>query len=60
MKFLLELRQLVGAEVFSSFLQDYLTRNTNKLATLDDFFTILSEHSDADWSRLKANYFRNP
>jgi aminopeptidase N len=60
MKFLLDLRNLVGAEVFAAFLQDYLARNTQKLATADGFFRILSEHSNADWSALKAEYFQNP
>ena len=60
MKFLLDLRNLVGAEVFAAFLQDYLARNTQKLATADGFFRILSEHSYADWSALKAEYFQNP
>jgi len=60
MKFLLELRQLVGGDAFSSFLQDYLIRNTHQFATTDGFFAIMSEHSDVDWSQLKAKYFQNP
>jgi aminopeptidase N len=60
MKFLLELRELVGEDVFAAFLKDYVTRSTNQIATADDFFTILREHTDADWSLLKAKYFRNP
>lgn len=57
--FLDELRALVGEEAFFSFLRDYTTRNTGKLATRDDFFTILGEHSNADWSALLVKYFEN-
>ena len=60
MKFLLDLRTLVGEEVFADFLQDYVARNTQKIATADDFFAILREHSDADWSLLKTKYFEYP
>jgi hypothetical protein len=60
MKFLLELRELVGEDVFAAFLQDYVARSTNQIATADDFFAILGEHTNADWSLLKAKYFRYP
>ena len=60
MKFLLELRELVGKEIFAGFLQDYIARSTHQIVTTDDFFSILSEHTDANWSLLKAKYFRNP
>jgi hypothetical protein len=60
MNFLAELRDLVGAEVFMEFLQDYLDRRTNEFATADDFFVILREHSDADWTMLKTQYFQTP
>ena len=58
MKFLLELRTLVGESVFAAFLQDYLAQNTHGLATSADFFTILRQHTETDWSLLKAKYFR--
>jgi hypothetical protein len=58
MNFLTELRDLVGEDVFMVFLADYLARNTHRLATTADFFNILSEHTDANWSLLKAKYFR--
>ncbi len=57
-QFLDELRGLVGEEVFLNFLQDYIARNTGHIATADDFFAILHEHSDADWSRLLSEYFQ--
>jgi aminopeptidase N len=60
MNFLTELRDLVGADIFMLFLQDYLSRNTDDLATAPEFFEILREHSDADWNSLKLKYFQNP
>jgi hypothetical protein len=60
MKFLLELRDLVGKDAFEAFLQDYVTSNTHKIATSEDFFTTLGKHTDADWRLLKAKYFQNP
>ncbi len=60
MKFLLELRTLVGEGVFAVFLQDYVGRNTHQIATEDDFFTLLGEFSDSDWSALKTEYFQFP
>jgi aminopeptidase N len=60
MNFLTELRDLVGADVFMDFLQDYQNRNIRSLATSADFFDILREHSDADWNDLKSKYFQNP
>jgi len=60
MKFLLELRDLVGKDAFETFLQDYVDRNTNEIATSEDFFTILGKHTNTDLSLLKANYFQYP
>ncbi|MBU1661000.1 MAG: hypothetical protein KKD28_05960, partial [Chloroflexi bacterium] len=56
--FLEDLRALVGDEAFFAFLQDYASRNPDGPVTGDDFFAILREHSDADWSGLVAEYFR--
>jgi hypothetical protein len=60
MNFLTELRDLVGTETFTLFLQDYLDRNAKDLATAPEFFDILREYSDADWTNLKMEYFQNP
>lgn len=60
MKFLLELRELVGEDIFATFLQDYVDHNTNQIVTANDFFALLDDHTDADWSLLKAKYFRSP
>ena len=58
MNFLTALRAAIGEDVFTAFLQDYLTRESGKIATADDFFAILSEHSDADIGNLLVQYFR--
>jgi len=57
--FLDDLRNLVGADAFSAFLGDYAIRNTGKLVSSDDFFAILGEHTDADWSALLTEYFQS-
>ena len=56
--FIENLRVLVGDEAFFAFLRDYASRNADGPVTGDDFFAILREHSDADWSGLVAEYFR--
>jgi hypothetical protein len=58
--FLEDLRALIGDEAFFAFLRDYAARMTNELATSADFFAILREHTDADVSTLKAQYFQEP
>jgi hypothetical protein len=60
MKFLVELRTLIGEDAFAAFLKDYLASNAKKLATSVNFFTILDQHTQAGWSLLKAEYFRYP
>ena len=58
--FLDELRTLVGDEAFFAFLKDYVRRETNQLDTAEDFFSILREHSAAEWRSLLEKYFENP
>ncbi len=58
--FLEELRARMGDEAFFSFLQDYRRQNAEKIATSDEFFRILREHTDADYADLKQIYFRTP
>jgi hypothetical protein len=57
--FLAELRQLMGEDSFLEFLRDYLRKYRYRLATGDDFFTLLSEHTQADLSGLLDTYFLN-
>lgn len=58
-RFLDELRIRVGDDVFFAFLQDYVTRYSNQIATTEDFFSTLRAHSDADWTDLLVKYFEN-
>jgi hypothetical protein len=58
--FLDDLRTLVGDQAFQDFLRDYLIRNAGQIATSNNFFTILREHSQADWEPLMSQYFESP
>jgi hypothetical protein len=57
-RFLEELRVRMGDEAFFAFLQDYLAQMRGQIATSDDFFTILRQHTDADISNLLVEYFQ--
>ncbi len=57
-QFLDEVRARVGESAFFDFLKDYASREQNQIATSQDFFTILKEHSPADISDLVAKYFK--
>jgi hypothetical protein len=57
--FLGEVRDLLGDEAFFAFLRDYLERFTGQVATGDDFFAVLAEHTSADLSSLTGEYFQN-
>ncbi len=57
--FLDDLRQRLGEDVFFAFIQDYLNREKGKIATSADFFSILREHTKADYSDLVRQYFQN-
>lgn len=59
-RFLDELRQAIGDEAFFAFLKDYASQMDGKIATSDDFFRILREHTQIDISALLGNYFANP
>ena len=58
--FMDDLRRLIGGEAFFAFLKDYYHTQAYKLSTAEDFFTILSQHSDADLSPLLEEYFNTP
>jgi len=57
--FMEELRKTIGDESFFDFIQDYAEQNTNKIATADDFFAILEEHTTKDLSELISRFFVN-
>lgn len=58
-KFLDDLRSLVGDEAFFAFLRDYARKNAYHIATGEDFFSILREHSSKDLSGLLSSYFKS-
>jgi len=57
--FLEDLRARIGDEAFFAFLQDYATQMDGEIATPQDFFAILRQHTSADFSDLVATYFSN-
>lgn len=58
--FLEDLRARIGDEAFFAFLQDYLSQMNGKIATPQDFFAVLRQHTSADLSDLLQAYFLNP
>ncbi|MBN1453802.1 MAG: M1 family metallopeptidase [Anaerolineales bacterium] len=57
--FLEDLRARTGDEAFFAFLGDYAAQMDGKIATPQDFFAILRQHTSADFSDLIATYFTN-
>jgi aminopeptidase N len=58
-RFMEDLRQRVGDEIFFTFLRDYYTQFVGRRATTADFFRVFRENSAADISDLMAQYFQN-
>jgi hypothetical protein len=58
-RFLKDLRARIGDEAFFAFLKDHFTQNRGRIASEDDFFRILDEHTDTDYSDIIKKYFRN-
>lgn len=58
--FLSDLRARIGDEAFFAFLKDYRSQQAQQIATGDDFFRILREHTNIDFSDLTIKYFRTP
>jgi hypothetical protein len=57
--FLDELRTLIGDEAFFAFLQEYVRQEYGKIATANDFFSLLRLHAGVDFSDLQRAYFQN-
>ena len=55
--FLEELRKQVGDEAFFGFLKDYVSQMRGKIATREDFFRILGEHTREDLTPLVEAFF---
>jgi hypothetical protein len=58
--FLQDLRDRIGDQAFFSFLADYAAQEDRRIATADDFFRILREHTDARIRDLISSYFQSP
>ena len=56
--FIQELRTRIGDEAFFAFIQDYVGQNKGNIATREDFFRILDEHTDVDFSDIVLGYFK--
>jgi aminopeptidase N len=58
-RFMEDLRQRVGDDIFFAFLKDYFEQLSGGRATGSDFFRVFREHSAADISDLMEQYFQN-
>lgn len=58
-RFLEDLRQRVGDDIFFAFIKDYYTQLIGRRATGSNFFNIFRENSSADISDLMTQYFQN-
>ncbi len=56
--FLSELRTRVGDDVFFAFLKDYAARFSHRHATAADFFAVMREHANTDFSDIVRRYFQ--
>ena len=57
--FLEDLRQAIGDQAFFAFLSGYAEQYTHRVATGDDFFAMLGNHSMTDLTLLLDEYFQN-
>lgn len=55
--FIQDLRTRIGDEAFFAFLQDYVRQNKGEISTREDFFRILDEHTDMNYSDILREYF---
>jgi len=56
--FLQSLRNRMGDQDFFAFLKDYATRYGHEIATTQDFFSLLRQDTNADFSDLEMLYFQ--
>ena len=57
-RFLMELRQRIGDEVFFAFIKDYFAQANGRIVSSADFFRVLDEHTSMDYSDIVEKYFR--
>jgi len=58
-RFLEDLRERTGDEIFFRFLKDYYTQSAGKRATSADFFRVFRENTAMDITDLLVAYFKN-
>ena len=58
--FLQALRDRLGDEVFLGFLKDFATQYTHQIASTQDFFNVLRQHSETDLTDILHEFFQNP
>jgi hypothetical protein len=58
--FLEEIRIVIGDDAFFEFLKSYAQRRSYQIASSQDFFSILSEFTDADLAPILQKYFQKP
>lgn len=56
-RFLSDLRSLIGDEAFFAFIRDYASTYAGGFITREDFFSLLSQHTDKDINPLIDLYF---
>jgi hypothetical protein len=56
--FLEDLRSRIGDDAFFAFLKDYAARESGRIATSADFFSVLRENTDAKFSDIVRSYMR--
>jgi hypothetical protein len=56
--FLEDLRSLIGDQAFFEFLKDYANSEKHKVATANDFFSILKHHTAQNLDDLIGAYFK--
>jgi hypothetical protein len=57
-RFLEDLRFVIGDDAFFAFLKGYSQKFSRRIATANDFFTLLGEYSQEDLGSLIADYFQ--
>ncbi len=58
-RFLEDLRERVGDEIFFAFLKDYYNQSVGRQVTSADFFRVFRENTAADITELIITYFKN-
>lgn len=56
--FLEDLRTRIGDDAFYEFLSDYSSQFAGRIANPADFFALLREHTDVDFSDIVSQYFQ--